>query len=191
MKCDIVVAGVGGQGILAVATIIAKAAAKEYGCVRQSEIHGMSQRGGSVSAFVRFSDGSIASDIILDASAEIILSLEPLESLRYLPLLKADGALITAKDPVINISNYPKLESVYESIRIVEKNLILDLKKIAQLAGSIKAVNIALLGGCSHYLPMQSSNIEKTIAEFFQTKGEFMVQVNLKAYELGRELFVN
>jgi len=188
MKCDIVVVGVGGQGILAVATIITKAAAKEGRHVRQSEIHGMSQRGGSVSAFVRLSDDPIVSDIILDASADIILSLEPLESIRYLSLLKAGGSLITAKDPVVNIPNYPEIESIYESIQVVEKNLILDLKKLAIASGSIKAANIVLLGGVSHYLPIQSSNIENTITEFFKTKGEGVVQTNLKAYKLGRDI---
>ena len=190
MKCDIVVAGVGGQGILAVATIIAKAAAEKCAYVRQSEIHGMSQRGGNVSAFVRLSDHPIASDIILDASADIIISLEPLESIRYLALLKTGGVLVTAKDPMINIPNYPELESVYDSIRVVEKNMILDLKKIAISAGSIKAVNMALLGGVSHYLPIESLQIEKTIENFFRLKGNAVIQTNLKAYSLGREMLL-
>lgn len=187
MKYDIVKAGVGGQGILTVATIIAKAAMIDGLHVRQSEIHGMSQRGGNVSAFVRISSTPIASDMIPQGSADMILSMEPLESLRYLKLLAKHGILLTVKEPVINIPNYPQLEEVYSHITSIKGSVIVDTQELVKEAGSIKVVNMILIGAAAPHLPVKFTSLEKATRELFARKGDAIVNLNLKALNIGRE----
>jgi len=187
MQYNIVLSGVGGQGILAVATIIAKAAMDDGLLVRQSEIHGMSQRGGDVSALVRISDQPIPSDMIPHGTADMILSMEPLEGLRYLKLLAPWGIFLTAKEPVLNIKDYPAIAEVYRHIQALERHVILDAKKLAEEAGSIKAVNMVLVGAAAPHLPVQSASLERAIRDIFARKGEAMVAMNLKALQLGKE----
>jgi indolepyruvate ferredoxin oxidoreductase beta subunit len=186
MKYDIVIAGVGGQGIIAVATIIAKAAMLDGFYIRQSEIHGMSQRGGNVSAYVRIGSEPIASDMIPVGTADMILSMEPLESLRYLNLLAKNGVLVTANEPVKNISDYPEVEKIYTEIKSLPNSRMVDINELAKKAGTLKSGNMVLIGAASSYFPIKLESLEKSIHDFFIRKGEAVVATNLKALQIGR-----
>ena len=186
MKYDIILSGVGGQGVLSVGTIIALAAMKSGYQVKQSEVHGMSQRGGAVQASLRISDAEIASDLIATGSASMILSMEPLESLRYLKFLSPDGILITSKNPVENIGNYPDLEGVYDKIRTLPSHKILDSRSLAREAGSMLATNMVMVGAASNSLPIDPEIIEGAIKDVFGRKGEHVVEINYLAFRAGR-----
>ncbi len=187
MKYDIILAGVGGQGVLSVSAIIASSAMKEGLHVKQSEVHGMSQRGGAVLANLRLSDQPIASDLIPLGGASMVLSMEPLESLRYLQYLNPAGAIITASDPMVNIPDYPALEGLLASIRTLPNAALVDAEQLAREAGSARATNMVMVGAASHRLPVKVDTIEHFIESLFARKGEKVVQTNLKAFRAGRE----
>lgn len=189
MKFDIVLAGVGGQGVLSLSAIIASGAMEEGLYVKQSEVHGMAQRGGAVLANLRLSDKPIASDLIPSGGAAMILSMEPLESLRYLGFLRPDGALITSTTPVVNIPDYPDLNGLLEKIRMVPGAILLDSDKLAKTAGSARASNMVIVGAASHLLPVKVETMEHYIENMFKRKGEQVVDVNLKAFRAGRDVF--
>lgn len=107
MKKDIILCGVGGQGILSIATVIGEAATKAGLYLKQAEVHGMSQRGGDVQSNLRLSTETIWSDLIPQGGADVVISMEPMESLRYLPYLAKTGVIVTSCKPFINIPNYP------------------------------------------------------------------------------------
>jgi indolepyruvate ferredoxin oxidoreductase beta subunit len=186
MKFDIILAGVGGQGVLSVSAIIASSAMKEGLAVKQSEVHGMSQRGGEVQANLRISDAPIASDLIPRGSAALVLSMEPLESLRYLEFLAADGTVITATTPVSNISTYPPIDQVLAAIGRLPHAILIDAEKLARQAGSARATNMVMVGAASHLLPVAFDTIEHFVATLFASKGEKVVETNLKALHAGR-----
>ncbi len=188
MKYDMIIAGVGGQGVLSVAAIIASSAMKEGLYVKQSEVHGMSQRGGAVYANLRLSDQPIYSDLIADGTASMILSMEPLESLRYLHYLKDDGYLITSENPELNIPDYPDLNELLQKIRSLPNALTIDAHKLAMEAGSGRATNMVLAGAASHFLPIKPGTMENFIKEIFARKGDKVVDINLKAFAMGRKL---
>ena len=187
MKYNIVIAGVGGQGIIAVAAVIARAAMLSGLLVRQSEIHGMSQRGGGVSSFVRISDAPIPSDIIPNGGADMILSMEPLESLRYIHMLAENGILITAKEPFKNIPDYTNLDGIYNYIKSIERNVIVDTEELAKEAGAIRSANIVLVGAAAPHLPIEFKYLEQATAEIFAKKGDVIVAANLNALHIGRQ----
>jgi len=187
MKFDIILAGVGGQGVLAVSAIIASSAMKEGLAVKQSEVHGMSQRGGAVLANLRLADAPIASDLIPLGGASLILSMEPLESLRYLRYLRPQGAIITSTNPMVNIPDYPDLDGLLERIRSLPHAALVDGEKLARAAGSARATNMVMVGAASHHLPVQVETLEHYIQTVFAAKGEKIVEVNLKAFRAGRE----
>ncbi len=187
MRCDIILAGVGGQGVLSVSAIIASSAMQEGLHVKQSEVHGMSQRGGAVLANLRLSDSPIASDLIPLGGASMILSMEPLESLRYLRYLDPSGTVITSTDPLVNIGDYPELEGLLESIRGLPNAVLVDADRLARDAGSARATNMVMVGAASHWLPVQVATIEHFIESLFGRKGEKVVATNLKAFLAGRE----
>ena len=187
MKYDIIVAGVGGQGVLSVSAIIASSAMKEGLHVKQSEVHGMSQRGGAVLANLRLSDRPIASDLIPLGSAAMVLSMEPLESLRYLRFLDPSGAIVTASEPMVNISDYPPLDGLLASIKTLPNAVLIEAERLAREAGSVRATNMVMVGAASHRLPVQVATIEHFIENLFARKGERVVATNLKAFLSGRE----
>ena len=187
MKFDIILAGVGGQGVLSVGAIIASAAMKEGLEVKQSEVHGMSQRGGAVQASLRIADRPIASDLIPIGSAQMILSMEPLESLRYLAYLAPGGAVISASEPVTNIADYPPLEQLHAQVRALPGAVLLDAEKLARQAGSARATNMVIVGAASHRLPLQVASLEQFIEALFKAKGAKVVETNLAAFRAGRE----
>ncbi len=186
MKYDIVLAGVGGQGVLSLAASIAAAAMKEGLSVRQSEVHGMAQRGGGVSAHLRISDGDIFSDIIPRGGADMILSMEPLESLRYAAWLSAGGVVVASSEPFVNIADYPDLGPVLKAIASIKGSAVVDALAIAKAAGNAKAVNMVLVGAASPRLPLKAASLEAAIAEGFASKGKDVVEVNLAAFRAGR-----
>lgn len=183
---DIILAGVGGQGVLSVAAVVSLAAIKDGFKIRQSEVHGMSQRGGAVVANMRISKEIIESDLIPKGNADIVLSMEPLESLRYVDYLKPEGKLITASKPYLNIPNYPDLEGIHKKVRELPSSMIIDAENLAKEAGSVRAVNMILVGALLKELPIQDESIKEAVTDLFSRKGERIVNINLKAIELGR-----
>ncbi|MCL2185644.1 MAG: indolepyruvate oxidoreductase subunit beta [Treponema sp.] len=186
MKYDVILAGVGGQGVLSVASIIARAAVSEGLEVRQSEVHGMAQRGGAVLAHMRIADGVIPGDLVPKGGADLIISMEPLESLRYVSYLKPDGMLVTASEPFNNISNYPELEGIYSLIKSLPKSKIVETSALAKTAGLSKAVNTVMVGAASCFLPIKAQSLEKTITETFSKKDVSVAEANVKAFNLGQ-----
>jgi indolepyruvate ferredoxin oxidoreductase beta subunit len=187
MKFDVILAGVGGQGVLSVAAIIARAAVSEGLTVRQSEVHGMAQRGGAVLAHMRISDGKIASDLVPRGNADIILSMEPLESLRYTAWLAPSGVLVTTADPFVNIGNYPGLDGIIAAIKNIPSSRIIEAAALAKKAGSARAVNMVMVGAASIFLPLKAQTLEDTIASVFAGKEEAVLAANTRAFQLGRQ----
>jgi indolepyruvate ferredoxin oxidoreductase, beta subunit len=188
MTFDIILAGVGGQGVLSVSAVIASAAMQQGLHVKQSEVHGMAQRGGAVLAHLRLSDRPIASDLIPRGRAALILAMEPLESLRYLSYLSQDGSIITSMNPVSNIPNYPPIEGVLEQVRSLPHAVLLDGDALARQAGSVRAVNMVMVGAASRVLPIAPEALEQFIASRFSSKGQKVVDMNLAAFRAGREV---
>jgi len=187
MKIDIILAGVGGQGILSIAATIGLAAVEAGLYLKQAEVHGMSQRGGDVQSHLRLSDKEIASDLIPFGKADMIISVEPMEGLRYLPYLKKNGWLITNTKPFINISNYPEEEKVMAEINALPNHIALDADSIASELGSVKAANMVILGAASPHLDIAFEKLENAIRALFGRKGEEMVNLNLEAIQTGRK----
>lgn len=187
MTYDIVLCGVGGQGILSVAAVIAQAAMDSGLRVRQSEVHGMAQRGGAVQAHLRLSDGPIHSDLVPLGAADMILSMEPLEALRYLSYLTVGGIVVSAADPYNNIPDYPELGSVIEALKALPRSRVVQAKEIAAATGNAVYANMALVGAASSYLPIAHDKIRAAVGVRLGAKGEEMVAKNLEALELGRK----
>ncbi|MBR4970203.1 MAG: indolepyruvate oxidoreductase subunit beta [Paludibacteraceae bacterium] len=188
MNTDIILSGVGGQGILSIAAVIGEAAVKNNLYMKQAEVHGMSQRGGDVQSNLRISDSPIASDLIAKGSADMILSLEPMESLRYLPYLKPEGWIVTNSIPLINIPDYPAVEDVLSEVKKIKNHVILDVESIAKEVGSPRVANIVMLGAATPFLGISYEMIEEGIRSIFGRKGEEIVALNLKALEAGRSV---
>lgn len=188
MKSDIILAGVGGQGILSIAASIGMAALENNLQIKQAEVHGMSQRGGAVQSNMRISSKPIASDLIPGGSADLILSVEPMESLRYLPWLSANGWLITNINPYVNIPDYPDLEILKGQIDKVPNHIALDADAIASELGSRKVSNMVVLGAATPYIDIPYESFEKGIRKIFGRKGENIVTLNLEALRRGKEL---
>lgn len=187
MKNDIILAGVGGQGILTIAATIGMAALHQDLNLKQAEVHGMSQRGGAVQSHLRISDAEIASDLIPLGNATLILSVEPMESLRYLPYLSGQGWLVTNSNPMVNIPDYPDVTKLKEEIEKISHSLILDAKEIAGKAGSTRSSNIVMLGAASPFIDIHVESFEFGIGKIFGRKGEEMVNLNINAFKAGRE----
>ncbi len=187
MKKDIILAGVGGQGILSIAAVIGYAAIDMGLYIKQAEVHGMSQRGGDVQSNLRISDREIYSDLIPQGKADLIISVEPMESLRYIPMLSADGWLITNSEPFINISNYPELEKIHAEIRLFPRHVLIEADKMAKEINAAKSANMIILGASSPYLGIEFKKLESAIKAIFRNKGEEVIQTNLKALNLGRD----
>ena len=186
MKKDIILAGVGGQGILSIASCIGIAAVEENLYLKQAEVHGMSQRGGDVQSHLRLSSNEIASDLIPEGKADMIISVEPMEALRYLPMLSKNGVIITASEPFINIDNYPEVEQVYEELK-KHNAIIVDADTIAKECGNIRAANMVIFGAAVPSLEIDMQTIENSIRKQFGSKGEEVVELNLKAVKAGFE----
>ena len=187
MKTDIILCGVGGQGILSIATIIGEAAMNENLYIKQAEVHGMSQRGGDVQSNLRISSKPIASDLIALGSADVIISMEPMEALRYLPYLSKEGWIITSSTPFVNIPNYPGLEIIKADLAKIKNVIMLDIEQLAKDNGIPRSANVILLGAAQKALNIEYGKLEDAIRRVFTRKGEAVVEANIKALALGRE----
>lgn len=187
MKLDIILAGVGGQGILSIATIIGEAALKSGYNLKQAEVHGMSQRGGDVQSHLRISDKEIFSDLISMGKCDMILSVEPMESLRYLPYLSADGWLVTNVKSFVNIPNYPEMNEITNNIEKIKNNISINADEIAKELGSPRSMNMVMLGAASEFMNINISDLESAIKEVFAKKGDSVIESNLKAFQSGLE----
>jgi len=187
MKTDIVLAGVGGQGILSIATILANAALAENLHIKQAEVHGMSQRGGDVQSMLRLSSNPIASDLLRRGTADLIISLEPMEALRYVPYLSNEGWIVTNTVPFVNITNYPEMDSVMADLNRHGHVVAFDVDALAKEVASARTSNMVLLGASSPFIELEPEAIERAIGTVFGAKGESIVEMNLKAFRAGRE----
>lgn len=190
MKNDIILSGVGGQGILSIAATIGLAAVANGLFLKQSEVHGMSQRGGDVQSHLRLSGKPVSSDLIPYGKADLIISVEPMESLRYLPWLAKDGWMVTNSNPFINIPDYPPIDEIIKEIRKVKNHIIIDADTIAKETGSSRSGNIVILGAASPFIDMSFESLENAIRKLFGHKGEEIVEANLKALKAGRDYSV-
>nr|WP_122119676.1 indolepyruvate oxidoreductase subunit beta [Alistipes megaguti] len=187
MKKDIILSGVGGQGILSIATVIGRAALSEGLQLKQAEVHGMSQRGGDVQSHLRISSSEIRSDLIPRGGADLIVSLEPMESLRYLEWLSADGWVVTNTVPVVNIPNYPDQTALEAELASLPHVVRLDADALAREASSPRSANMALLGATAPLLDIEPAKLEEGIRTIFARKGEAVVEANLAAFRAGYE----
>ena len=188
MKQDIILCGVGGQGILSIATVIGEAATAAGIQLKQAEVHGMSQRGGDVQSNLRLSTGIIYSDLIRKGGADTIISIEPMEALRYIPYLSRKGWIITSSKPFINIPNYPDQEALFAELDSMPQVLKTDIEAIAKDNGIPKSANMVLLGMAAKHIDILSAEqLRDAIARVFAAKGEAIVEANQKAFDLGFE----
>ena len=202
MKCDCLIVGVGGQGVLSIASVIAQSAVKSGFLVRQSEVHGMAQRGGAVLAHLRLAELSgtlcrkssaessensqgIAGDFVPRGEADLIISMEPLESLRYLSWLSPHGMVVSSADAMINIPNYPEKEKIENAVKSLPKSMLINAEKLAKEAGLLKTVNMVMVGASSPFLPISPEILESTIIEIFTGKDPKLADLNKKAFILG------
>ncbi len=190
-KKDIILAGVGGQGILSIAATIGYAAVQSGLYLKQAEVHGMSQRGGDVQSHLRLSENEVASDLIPKGKADMILSVEPMESLRYLPYLHKEGWLITNSKPFINIPNYPEENLIFDEIKKIENHVLLDAETIAKDLGTSKAANMVILGAAFPFLDLEFEKFEEALKFIFGKKGQDLVNLNTKALKAGRQITEN
>ncbi len=190
MKKSIVVCGVGGQGVITTAKIIAKSALKEGYNVVMSELHGMAQRGGNVECVVRI--GNVFSPILRDFSADAIISFEPLEALRNLKKVRKDEIVITDINPIIpplislRTGKYPEIEEIFEKISSHCRLIKIDANRIADSIGSILTKNIVMLGSfyALNIFPIKEESMIETIRHAFPEK---YLEKNLEAFRRGRE----
>ncbi len=185
MKYDMILAGVGGQGIISIAFVVDNAALKQGLHFKQSEVHGMAQRGGAVSSHLRLSDRPIFSDLVPLGAADLILGVEPMEALRYQEYLAEGGTVATSIHPTLNIPDYPDLGELLEELLKVPRVILLDADRVAREAGSHRASNMVMLGAVAHLLPLATEAMEEFIRTLFEKKGEKVVRVNLDAFRFG------
>lgn len=185
-KKDIIIAGVGGQGILSIANVLGLAGISAGMYVKQSEVHGMSQRGGAVQSHLRLSENPVFSDLIPMNSADIILSVEPMEALRYLPYLSANGIVVTNSEPFVNIPGYPPAENIFNTIRALPSYRLINAQQLARESGNSRTTNMVMLGAVSHFIGLQAELLSGAVSTIFSTKGDKVVAQNLAAFEAGR-----
>ena len=186
MKQDIILAGVGGQGILSIATVIGNAALQQGLHLKQAEVHGMSQRGGDVQSNLRLSSEPIHSDLIPRGAVDLIVSLEPMEALRYVPYLAPQGWVITNTDPFVNIPDYPAMESVMAELNKLPRVIAIDVDALAKETGSPRSANMVLLGATAAVLDiLDPDKLRDGIRRIFGRKGEDVVDANIKAFDAG------
>lgn len=187
MKYDIVLAGVGGQGVLSIAATIGLAAVEQGLYLKQAEVHGMSQRGGAVESHLRIADRPIFSDLIPEGGADMLLAVEPMEALRYVRFLATDGVIVAERAPFINIPNYPDLDAIIASLETYPRVALIDADEIARSLRATRMSNIVLLGAASVFMPLSVEDFEVAINKLFARKGGAVVTQNIEAFHRGRE----
>ena len=187
MKKDIILGGVGGQGIVSIAATIGMTALNMGMKIKQSEVHGMSQRGGDVMSNLRLSDGEIFSDLIPEGKADMIIALEPMEALRYLPMLSKDGWIISNSTPFKNIANYPDENAILAELKKQPNTIIVDADNIAKDLGTVQSANMVVLGAAATHLGLPFEELEKAIKQMFSKKGDDVINQNINALKAGFE----
>lgn len=188
MRKDIILSGVGGQGILTIATIIGEAATAAGLNLKQAEVHGMSQRGGDVQSNLRLSDETIYSDLISLGEADLIISMEPMEALRYLPYLQKEGWVITSSNSFKNIPDYPVEEDIVNELENLPHVVKLGIEDVAKENNMPKCANVILLGMAARFIGILSPDqLRDSIGRVFASKGEKIVEMNKKAFDIGLE----
>ncbi len=187
MNRNMILAGVGGQGLLALAAVIGEAARSLELHVRQAEVHGMAQRGGVVQSHLRYAGRPLHSNLVRKGTADLILALEPMEALRYLSYLSPSGALVSSTAPLVNIPNYPDESDVYAEIKTVSTHRLIDAATLAKQAGAVQAANMVMLGAGSPFLDLPERVLLTAIEQFFAGKGDSVIETNARAFELGRD----
>lgn len=185
MKTDIILAGVGGQGILTIASILGAAALKDNLYLKQAEVHGMSQRGGDVQSNLRLSSAPIHSDLIPYGGADLIVSLEPMEALRYVPYLSSEGWIVTNTNPFVNIENYPEMSRIESELGAAGNVIAFNMDETAKSLLAPRSSNMVLLGAAAPFIEISPEKIEKAISDVFSAKGEKIVESNIKAFRAG------
>jgi indolepyruvate ferredoxin oxidoreductase beta subunit len=188
MKYDVILAGVGGQGVLSIAAILGYAAVEGGLHLKQAEVHGMSQRGGAVESHLRISDGTVFSDLIPYGSADLIISMEPMETLRYLPFLSPSGAIVAECLPVKNIPNYPDLDRVIGALERYPRVVLVEAESAARELRASRTSNMVLLGAASRFVPLAAADLETAINQVFGRKGQAVVDQNIDAFRRGRAM---
>ncbi len=186
MEQNLILAGVGGQGILTIARAVSIAALRRDLNLRQAEVHGMSQRGGAVQSHLRIADHELFSDLIPAGQADIIFAVEPLEALRYVQYLRDDGVMVVSTNAFVNIENYPAIEQVLDRVTMFPRHVLLDAEGLAKAAGTVRSANIITLGAGSLFLDLEAQELEEAVAEMFKSKGDKVVDINRRAFWLGR-----
>lgn len=185
MKKDVILAGVGGQGLLSIAAVIAQAAHALGLNLKQAEVHGMAQRGGVVQSHVRISDRPLHSDLIWEGRADLILATEPMEALRYLSFLSPEGMLVANAVPFKNIETYPAEETIRSAIEALPHHLLVDAVTLAKDAGSIRCANMVILGAGAPFLDIPAEALREAIVRVFQGKAPEVIETNLRGFEFG------
>lgn len=187
MKCDVVLAGVGGQGVVTLSRLLAEAAHREGLCAVQGELHGMSQRGGAVQAHLRLSDAPVESPQVPEGGADLLVGVEPVETLRNLDWLRAGGRVLSAVAPVENVASYPPLERVLAALRALPNALLLDARELAKHAGSTRAENLVLAGAAAALLPISPDGARAALADFTARWSARDREAGALAFEAGLE----
>ena len=186
MKLDIKLSGVGGQGILSIATVIGQAALTDGINLKQAEVHGMSQRGGDVQSDLRLSTEPIYSDLIAKGGVDLLISMEPMEALRYRNWLTPDGVIVTSSKPFVNIPNYPDESAVLAELAAIPGVISVDIEQMARDAEVPRSANMILLGLAAPHIPILSADsLKDAIASIFARKGEAIIEANLRAFNIG------
>jgi indolepyruvate ferredoxin oxidoreductase beta subunit len=185
VRRDLILAGVGGQGLLSLAAVLGDAALHSGLHVKQAEVHGMAQRGGAVQSHLRMSSETIHSDLVEEGSADLLVSLEPMEALRYLPCLAPEGTIVTAIASVENVAPYPDVDAVLDALRACAPTYDVDAHALAKEAGSPRSTNMVLAGACGAFVDLPLASLEEAVHRLFAAKGARVVDVNVKALRLG------
>ena len=185
MERNVILAGVGGQGILTIAHAISTTAVRRGLHVKQAEVHGMSQRGGAVYSHLRMADHELFSDLIPRGECDLILAMEPLEALRYVPYLRENGCILSNTSPVVNIPSYPPVDGVLERLQRSHEHVLIDADRLARSAGSALAANSVLVGAAAWHIEFDLDELQDVVAELLASKGERIVELNRQALRLG------
>ena len=183
---NIMIVGVGGQGSLLASKLLGSLLIDEGYDVKVSEVHGMSQRGGDVQSNLRLSTDAIYSDLIKQGSADIIISMEPMEALRYMPYLSKEGWVVSSSHPFKNIPNYPDEQALMEEFNALPHSAALPIEDLAKQNNLPKSANMVLLGMAAPYIEILSpEQLREAIKRVFSSKGEQVVEMNCQAFDLG------
>ena len=185
---NLLLSGVGGQGVILASKILSKAALLQGLDIKQSEVHGMSQRGGSVVSHVRFGE-RVYSPLVAEGGCDVLLGFEPLEALRYAHWVRSQGAIVYSTDRVnpstvsAGLAEYP--DDVEERLKGYPVDLVrVEAGSLAERAGNRRAANVVLVGAASRFLDLPMDVWQRAIEESVPSK---VLDVNREAFRLGRE----